>query len=174
MFALPYTVCFCLRGTQVLMLYRSKPPNAAHWNGLGGKIKNGETPLACVRREVMEEAEIDLTQALDLRFAGLVTWVLDDDSTQPSSGMYTFLAHLTPDFPLWPDRPMDEGLLSWKALEWVCDPNNLAVVSNIPRFLPLMLADLHPQEYCCSYRRGVLQDMIVRAMPSFISFMSHA
>ncbi len=52
---LPYTICFCLRGEQVLMLYRSKPPNAQRWNGLGGRIEEGETPLVCVQREIFLE-----------------------------------------------------------------------------------------------------------------------
>jgi 8-oxo-dGTP diphosphatase len=165
MLELPYTICFCLRGTQVLMLYRRYPPNAARWNGLGGGIEAGETPLVSVKREIMEEGGIDLDQAQDLSFTGLVTWAKDGNLTRPSGGMYTFLARLAPDFPTWPDCQMNEGLLSWKPLEWVCDPANTAVVSNIPQFLPRMLADPRPQEYCCAYRKGVLWDFIVRAMP---------
>lgn len=65
---LPYTICFCLCGERVLMLYRNKPPNAQRWNGLGGHIESGETPLVCVRREILEEAEIDLRQAQELRY----------------------------------------------------------------------------------------------------------
>lgn len=46
----PYTICFCRCKDSVLMLYRHWPPNAGRWNGLGGKISAGETPLECVRR----------------------------------------------------------------------------------------------------------------------------
>ncbi len=53
MIALPYTICFCLHDDQVLMLYRSNPPNAGLWNGLGGKIETGETPLSNIHREVL-------------------------------------------------------------------------------------------------------------------------
>jgi 8-oxo-dGTP diphosphatase len=165
MLALPYTICFCVRGTQVLMLYRNKAPNAKRWNGVGGRIEEGEMPLASIRREVIEEAEIDLAQAEDLRFTGIVSWAVGDDPTRPSSGMYTYLARFAQDFPTWPDRSMNEGLLSWKALDWVCDPGNRDVVSNIPRFLPLMLADPRPQEYACVYRRGSLREVIARALP---------
>lgn len=161
---LPYTVCFCFCGTQVLMLYRSKPPNAGRWNGLGGKIEAGETPLRNIHREMMEEAEIDLKQARTLRFAGLVTWVSGDDPTLPSRGMYAFLARLAPDFLTWPDRPMAEGLLSWKSVDWACDPGNSSVVSNIPRFLPDMLESSEPQEYRCFYLDGVLQGVIVHPL----------
>jgi 8-oxo-dGTP diphosphatase len=165
MISLPYTICFCLCSDQVLMLYRNNPPNANHWNGLGGKIEAGETPLKNIHREMMEEAEIDLHQAQELRFAGLVTWT--DLHTHMSSkrGMYAFLARLTPDFPIRLDCPTPEGLLSWKRLDWVCDRSNLAVVENIPHFLPQMLTDPKPQEYCCSYQEGILQAVARGALP---------
>jgi 8-oxo-dGTP diphosphatase len=133
MLALPYTICFCLRGDQVLMLYRSNPPNAGLWNGLGGKIETGETPWSNIHREVMEEATIDLHQAQEVRFAGLVTWTVPNDPTGSRLGMYTFLARLAPDCLIWPERFTSEGLLSWRALDWVCDPNNPLVVINIPQ-----------------------------------------
>ena len=169
MLSLPYTLCFCLRGSQVLMLYRNKPPNAARWNGLGGRIEDGESVRACIRREVMEEAGIDLACAQELRFGGLVTWALGDDPTRPSTGMYTFLALLPPDLPLESDRLIDEGLLAWKELAWVCDRRNRAVVSNIPRFLPLMLADSTPREYHCQYRWKSLHKVTVQALSSALS-----
>ncbi len=165
MLVLPYTICFCLRDTQVLMLYRSYPPNAGRWNGLGGHIEAAETPLESIKREVMEEGGIDLDLAQGLNFTGLVTWATDGDSTRPGGGMYTFVARLASDFPIWPDRPIHEGLLSWKPLAWVCDPRNPAIVSNIPQFLPQMLANPHPQEYCCVYRRSGLRGVVVRDLP---------
>ena len=45
------------------MLLGNRPPNAGLWNGFGGKISPGETPLDCVRREVLEEAGIDLRES---------------------------------------------------------------------------------------------------------------
>jgi 8-oxo-dGTP diphosphatase len=168
---LPYTICFCLRDEQVLMLYRNKSPNTKQWNGLGGKIEPGETPLTSVLREVMEEAEIDLSQAQELRFAGAVTWASGAERAQINGGMYAFLAYLSPDFPIWPDRSTAEGLLSWKPLAWVSDPDNSSVVSNIPHFLPRMLAASEPQEYRCHYQEQVLQTLIVYPyMSAFLDF----
>ena len=45
------------------MLYRNKKPhdpNAGKWIGIGGRIEPGETPDACIRREVFEETGIEL------------------------------------------------------------------------------------------------------------------
>lgn len=165
MIALPYTICFCLCGNQVLMLYRDNPPNAGRWNGLGGKIEAGETPLVNIHREMMEEAEIDLHHAQELRFAGIVTWTMLDAPFSSTGGMYGFLASLPADFPLWPDRLTAEGLLSWKALNWVCDLSNPSVVSNIPRFLPPMLSSPEPQQYSCIYWEGALQGFEIAVLP---------
>ena len=165
MISLPYTICFCLRGDQVLMLYRSNPPNTGRWNGLGGKIEAGETPLINIYREMMEEAEVDLRQAQEVHFAGLVTWTFLNGLARSNRGMYVFLARLAPDFPSGPERTTLEGLLSWKALDWVCNPYNPSVVSNIPHFLPSMLVNPEPQEYHCTYREGMLQAVVTGALP---------
>lgn len=84
---IPYTICFVRCEDSVLMLLRSRPPNAGLWKGIGGKISPGETPLGCVRREVLEEADIDLPKD-GPRFAGIVRWAAGVDPTGPSTGMY--------------------------------------------------------------------------------------
>src|SRR5258708_13110381 len=111
--SLLYTICFCFQGDSVLMLFRNKPPNAQRWNGLGGKFQPGETPLACIQREIKEEAGIDLHLAERLHFAGIVTWGSGVDPTSASTGMYSFIAHFPPTFPTSPADPtMPQGLLS--------------------------------------------------------------
>lgn len=45
------------------MLNRERAPAKGLWNGLGGKIKDDETPLECVCREVFEETEIKIEDA---------------------------------------------------------------------------------------------------------------
>lgn len=167
MITLPYTICFCYQGNLVLMLYRNHPPNQGLWNGLGGKIQENETPFACVQREMLEEAGIDLAQSPDCRFAGIVTWASGVDPTGPSQGMYAFLAALLPGSATWgEERSTREGILAWKPIVWVCNPQNTSVVDNIPHFLPMMFAQMLPQEYYCDYQYGSLMQVIARPLPA--------
>jgi len=149
------------------MLYRNRPPNQFHWNGLGGKLQENETPLACVLREVLEEANIDLHMAHRLRFTGIVTWDFGTGTTSPGSGgMYVFVADFQQASIIWEgDREVPEGLLCWKPLQWVCDLNNTAVVSNIPRFLPPMLSRDIQAEYRCNYHDEQLVELLVYPLP---------
>ncbi|MFA4931008.1 MAG: 8-oxo-dGTP diphosphatase [Patescibacteria group bacterium] len=53
------TLGYIRRNGQTLMLHRVKKENDVHegkWNGLGGKIKKGETPEECIIREIREES----------------------------------------------------------------------------------------------------------------------
>lgn len=57
------TLCYIFKNNEILMLYRNKKENDVHegkWNGLGGKLEQGETPLQCVLREVYEESGLRL------------------------------------------------------------------------------------------------------------------
>lgn len=155
---IPYTICFVRGEDSVLMLLRNRPPNAGLWNGLGGKISPGETPLDCVRREVLEEADIDLPTD-GLRFAGIVRWAAGVDPTGPSTGMYAFVAELSEGSARTGERETPEGLLAWKPLAWACDPANETVVSNVPRFLPGLLDGDGAREYVCEYVDGKLIDV---------------
>lgn len=148
---LAYTICFCRSGDRVLLLHRRRPPNAGLWNGVGGKLAPGERPADCIRREVREETGLDLTPPGLLRFAGIVTWTVGADPTMPSSGMYAFVADLGL-APAWPgDRDTPEGPLRWHPLAFVADLANPAVVSNLPYFVPPMLAGAEAVEYRCAY-----------------------
>jgi len=169
---LPYTICFCGFEQRVLMLHRTFPPNAQLWNGLGGSIEPDETPLVSVQREIQEEAGIDLREASSLFFAGIVTW--GQVGHEPARGMYAFLARLTrQQAEHVSSLNTPEGLVAWKPLEWVCDPHNRAVVSNIPRFLPSMLEAHVPYEYFCEYDdekfpTDSFRRLVIRPLPSHI------
>ncbi len=60
------------------MLHRIKKPDDYHqgkWNGLGGKFEKGESPVDCVKREVLEEAGLVLENPA---MKGFITFPLFD------------------------------------------------------------------------------------------------
>src|SRR5438105_3396708 len=61
-------------GRRVLLVHRNKRPGDAHlgkYNGLGGKVEAGEDVVACLCREVREEAGIECER---LVLCGTVSW----------------------------------------------------------------------------------------------------
>jgi len=68
------TLCYIRKDGKTLLLHRIKKANDVHrgkWNGLGGKLLQGESPEECVIREVQEESGLIL-QGAQLR--GLLTF----------------------------------------------------------------------------------------------------
>ncbi len=67
-------------GTQVLMIHRNARPGDQHlgkYNGLGGKVEPDEDVLACMRREIREEAGVECGD-MQLRASnpeGTLEWV---------------------------------------------------------------------------------------------------
>jgi 8-oxo-dGTP diphosphatase len=61
-------------GSSVLMIHRNKRPDDIHhgkYNGLGGKVDAGEDVVAAMRREIREEAGIEVEE-ISLR--GTISW----------------------------------------------------------------------------------------------------
>ena len=61
-------------GRQVLLIHRNRRPEDAHfgkYNGLGGKMDAGEDVVACLRREVREEAGLECERIV---LRGTVSW----------------------------------------------------------------------------------------------------
>ena len=51
------TLCYILRGNEVLMLHRTKKKNDLNqdkWIGIGGNFEEGESPDECLLREAKE------------------------------------------------------------------------------------------------------------------------
>lgn len=61
-----YTVCFLFTddGKRVLMQRKNRTQYAGRYNGVGGKIEPGETPLEGARREIREETGVDIKNPL--------------------------------------------------------------------------------------------------------------
>lgn len=142
---LKYTLCFCLHRGDILLLLRAKEPNLNHWNGVGGKIESGETPVHCAQRETCEETGFDTAQAR-CHELGIVTW--HPKGAQPKGGMHVF----TFTFPDAWQRPfesldMREGKLQWHPLSFAMDHGNATVVENIPYFFTGMQSSHEPLWY---------------------------
>ncbi len=45
----------------VILLKKSRTMHVGLWNGVGGKVESGETPLQSMIRECMEETKMDIT-----------------------------------------------------------------------------------------------------------------
>ncbi len=144
------------------MLYRKRAPNQYKWNGIGGKIEEQETPDEAVRREVMEEAGFSLQAAIEIHYAGIVTWSEVEDAWNSDKGMATYIAEFPDEFIDWKKKEIEEGVLEWKSLEWVCDSKNKEVVSNIPAFLPRMMKKGKPKEYHCVFSGSDLEELVER------------
>jgi 8-oxo-dGTP diphosphatase len=144
---LKYTICFIKNNDEILLLNRQKQPNMGLWNGVGGKIEANETPTDAIIRETYEETGLLLDEVF---YAGNVIW----KSAKGESGMYVFLADLPKDSQLNTPLKVDEGVLDWKKIDWVIDPENKGVVSNIHLFLPKLLNGDFNIEHQFTYENG--------------------
>ncbi|OGC38243.1 hypothetical protein A2V54_03305 [candidate division WWE3 bacterium RBG_19FT_COMBO_53_11] len=54
----PAVLCFIVKDDQVLLAMKKRGFGEGWWNGAGGKIKDGETPLEAILREMQEEVGI--------------------------------------------------------------------------------------------------------------------
>lgn len=78
---MPYTPIVATLGyvlspdhSKVLMIHRNTRPGDLHlgkYNGLGGKVEPNEDVLACMRREIREEAGIECTS---MQLRGTLSW----------------------------------------------------------------------------------------------------
>ena len=70
------TLCFCLRGDQVLLAMKKRGFGAGKWNGYGGKVLEKETPRAAAIRELEEESGLVVGEEI-LEQVGLVKFYFD-------------------------------------------------------------------------------------------------
>lgn len=106
------TLCYLEQDGRYLMLHRVRKAhdeNHDKWIGVGGKFEDRESPEDCVRREVLEETGLTLT---DYRYCGIITFVSDQWETE-----YMHLFHATGFTGAL--RECDEGVLEWVPIEQI-------------------------------------------------------
>lgn len=111
------TLCYIEKDGQYLMLHRTKKErdvNAGKWIGVGGKFEDGESPVDCLKREILEETGLKLTSYL---LRGIVTFVSDIAETEY---MYLFTSD---GFEGELDYGCEEGDLKWIPKEKVTELN---------------------------------------------------
>ncbi len=107
------TLCYVLRGNDVLMLHRVKKKNDVNqdkWIGIGGKFEGEESPEECLLREAREETGLTLTQ---WRCRGIVTFLTNG----PWEGEYMYL--FTADAFTGELKECDEGNLEWVSRDFL-------------------------------------------------------
>jgi len=138
-------------GRAVLLVHRNARPGDQHlgkYNGLGGKMERDEDIVACMRRELQEEADLR-PSAMQLR--GTISW--------PGFGKHGedwlgFLFLITA-FEGTPPAANEEGVLEWIALDRVME---LPLWDGDRQFLPLVFdADPRPFHGVMPYRDGRMQ-----------------
>ena len=133
------TLCYIVRGDQVLMLHRVKKENDLNrdkWVGVGGKFEENESPEDCLRREVLEETGLTLTK---WKYCGIVTFLSDK-----WEGEYMHL-YRGDEF-TGALKECDEGDLQWVSRDfmmqlpmWEGDPLFLAKMWNDDPFFSMKL-----------------------------------
>ena len=125
------TLCYIENNDNILMLHRTKKENDVNegkWIGVGGHFESGETPDACVMREVWEETGFILRQK---RFRGVVDFIPD---RYESERMYLY----TSDDYAGEIHTCDEGDLAWIPVDQV---KNLNLWEGDRIFLEFLLDD---------------------------------
>jgi 8-oxo-dGTP diphosphatase len=140
------------------MLNRIKQPWLGMWNGLGGKIKIGETPLESIKRELSEEMNESLDHA-SIIDAGVLTW---NDFDAEGQGIHLFKVNLNKPFEMTYPIATREGVLDLKPLDWTINPNNLGVATNIKYFLKEILES--PKRVHCEFSSGILVKVTVNPL----------
>jgi 8-oxo-dGTP diphosphatase len=118
-------------GREVLLIHRNRRPDDPHfgkYNGLGGKVNRGEDVVACMRREIREEAGLECERLL---LRGTISWPGFGKQGEDWFG-FIFLIEA------WHGTPLtvnDEGTLAWVPIERVLE---LPLWEGDRHFLPLV------------------------------------
>ncbi len=128
------TLAYLVRDGKVLMVHRSKQWTDHHlgkYNGLGGKLESDEDVVACLRRELREEAGVELTS---FKLKGTISWPGFGTDGEDWFG-FVFLVD---GFEGEPPQSNHEGTLHWVPLD---ELNDLPMWEGDYTWLPLVFDD---------------------------------
>lgn len=128
------TLGYVVRDGRVLMVHRTARDDDAHlgkYNGLGGKLEADEDVVACLRRELREEAGIEATA---LRLRGTISW----PGFGPGGEDWLGFVFVVDAFTGEPPAANAEGTLHWVPLGQVFD---LPLWEGDHTWLPLVFDD---------------------------------
>ena len=120
------TLCFVVKGDEILMINRNKPPFMGLWNAVGGHIEDGETPEQSAIREIKEESGIDV-KSVELQ--SIFTWNYDDETG------YVFTAKLDDGEYNGIIKSHSEGITAFKKIDWIINAKNYGVVEDLKVFI---------------------------------------
>ncbi len=146
------TLCYLLRGDDVLMLHRVKKEkdiNKDKWIGVGGKFLEGESPDECLLREVREETGLTLHS---FHCHGIVTFLTEE----PEQGEYMYLFS-SRDFS-GQLKECDEGDLQWISRDFL---DSLPKWEGDKIFLELMWQNAPFFLLTLRYSKGILQEAVL-------------
>lgn len=132
---------------RVLLVHRIARPDDAHfgkYNGLGGKLERDEDVVACIKREIREEAGIE---CVSLRLRGTISW---PGFGKGGEDWFGFL-FVVDEFRGEPAANCPEGTLGWVDIERIAD---LPLWEGDRYFLPLVFGDGPPFHGVMPYRDG--------------------
>ena len=145
------TLCYILRGNDVLMLHRVKKKNDINhdkWIGIGGKFEFEESPDECLLREAKEETGLTLTA---WRCRGVVTFL-----NEGGEGEYMYL--FTADAFEGELIECDEGDLQWVSRDFL---DTLPKWEGDQIFLDLLWQDAPFFLLTLRYRNDVLTEAVL-------------
>ncbi len=131
---------------EVLLIRRNARPDDDHLgkvNGLGGKLEPDESVVAGLRRELDEEASVELT---DFTLRGTITWT----NFGPKREQWLGFVFVVTGWSGTPPATNPEGSLEWvprTTLLAACDPSDTAAADQLPmwagdrHFVPLVFDD---------------------------------
>ena len=114
---------------KVLLVKRNKKPYPNCWNGIGGKLEEGETAEQAAIRECLEETGIKIENP-----RLLVTYIYPENNPV-NSGTILNVVYDTTDEVIVQENY--EGIYEWKNMDFVMDSNSreIAGYSNLCQFV---------------------------------------